>query len=160
MITFKPINHPIPASRKRVVSMWFGDVDRLSLLNTASFTGAAILVAILSLSGTYQYYVVFQSLSQQASEIWAVTPADVKLTDAPAFEKELLSNLNLRGISLAPLLADSTNYSISLSHIPVAYDDENETAPAGLFSTSDASKSIPSLDNNEIYNFKQLLKKA
>ena len=160
MITFKPINQPIPASRKRVVSLWFGDVDRLSLLNTATFTGAAILVTVLTLSGNYQYYVVFQSLSQQIVETWAVTPGEVRLTEAPAFEKELISNLKLRGISISPLMADSSNYSVTLSHIPVAYDDENETAPAGIFNLADASKSVPVLDNNEILNFKQLLKKA
>ena len=160
MISFKPINQPIPSSRKRVVSLWFGDVDRLTLLNTDQFTGAAILAAILTLSGTYQYYVVFQALSQNIAEIWAVSPSDTKISAAPEFEKELLTTLNMRNITLAPLMADTTNYSLTLSHLPVAYDDENETAPAGLFNTADSTKNIAMLDATEKLNLTQLLKKA
>ena len=160
MIAFKPINQPIPSSRKRVVSLWFGDVDRLTLLNTDKFTGAAILAAILTLSGTYQYYVVFQALSQHIAEIWTVSPDNVKITDAPAFEKELLANLNSRGISLAPLISGTPNHSLTLSHLPVAFDDENEIAPAGIFNAAESSKSIAALDTNEKMTLRQLLRKA
>ena len=160
MISFKPINQPIPSSRKRVVSLWFGDVDRLTLLNTDKFTGAAILATILTLSGTYQYYVVFQALSQNIAEIWAVSPSDIKISAASEFEKELLTTLNMRNISLAPLMADTSNYALTLSHLPVAYDDENETAPASIFNTADAGKNIAMLDATDKLNLKQLLKKA
>ena len=161
MITFKPLNHPIGASRKRIVSLWFADVDRLQLLNnTEKFTGSAILATVLTLAGVYQYYVVFQSLSQHTAEIWAVSPDNVRVTDAPAFEKELLETLNMRGISLEPLFADSANYAVILSHLPVAYDDENETAPVGLFAVSQMTKTTASLDNEDKNALKQLLRKA
>ena len=131
-----------------------------TIRSSYAFGAAGAAITALTLAGVYQYYVVFQSLSQHTAEIWAVSPDNVRVTDAPAFEKELLETLNMRGISLEPLFADSANYAVILSHLPVAYDDENETAPVGLFAVSQMTKTTASLDNEDKNALKQLLRKA
>ena len=133
MITFHQINNAIPASRRRIVSLWFGDVDRITLKNTPSFTGSAILATVYAVSGSFQYYLVFWSLAQKPLEIWTTDPEKVSVSEAPNFEKELFASLRSMGIELAAISPNSPSFSKSLIRIPVAYNDENDTMPAGLF---------------------------
>ena len=153
MISFQLLNGAIPSSRKRIISLWFGDVDRVKLQNTPSFTGSAILATVSAISGSFQYYLAFWSLSQKPVEIWTTQPEKVSVSDAPAFEKDLFISLKSRGIELASLSPNSPSFSKSLARLPIAFKDENETVPAGLFvppTQSTASHSALSDDDRAL----------
>lgn len=153
MITFHQINNAIPASRRRIVSLWFGDVDRIKLKNTSSFTGSAILATVYAVSGSFQYYLVFWSLAQKPIEVWTTDPEKVSVSEAPSFEKELFASLRSMGIELAAISPNSPSFSKSLVRIPVAYNDENDTMPAGLFappSQTSSSSAMSGEDRNKL----------
>jgi hypothetical protein len=150
MISFQLLNGAIPSSRKRIISLWFGDVDRIKLQNTPSFTGSAILATVYTVAGNFQYYLVFWSLSQKAIEIWTTQPDKISVSDAPAFEKDLFISLKSRGIELASLSPGSPSFSKSIVRLPIAFKDENETMPAGLFAPPTQSDSPrPALSDDD-----------
>ena len=154
MITFQLLHNAIPASRKRIISLWFGDVDRITLKNMQSFTGSAILATVYAVSGSFQYYLIFWSLNQKPVEIWTTEPEIVAVSEAPAFEQDLFSALKQMGIELAAIPSNSPSFNKSLIRIPVAYNDDNETMPAGLFSTPTQlpgpKLSLPNDDRNKL----------
>ncbi len=139
MVEFTCDNQPIQASRRRVVAIAFGDVDRISLNFNTQFTGSAILVTVFSLSAKFQYHLVFQSLASKPVEIWHSIPEEVSLTDSGRFETELGNTLKEKGIILSNVQQDSANFTVLLTRLPMAFNDENETAPAGGFTTPDKS---------------------
>ena len=154
MVTFQQLHNPIPASRRRIISLWFGDVDRIALKTTPSFTGSALLATVYAISGTFQYYIIFLSLNQKPIEIWTTEPEKVAVSEAPTFETELLKSLKFMGIEVTALPPNSPAFSKSLVKIPVAYNDENDTMPAGLFTPSTMSSakntSLSDEDRNKL----------
>lgn len=152
---FEQCSSPIQSSRKRVISLWFGNANRINLFQTPNFTGSIILTTIFTIDGFYQYYLCFFSLSHQVAEIWKTDPNDVDITDAPAFEKAMFSQLTSLGIELLPVSSDNKDFVSLLMSLPMAYNDENETTPASKFLTSDKEVSF-TISDNEKQLFKEL----
>ena len=76
----------IDASKRRVTALWFGDVERIELTDGSPLTGTAVMVAIYTLSGFYQYYVVLYALSNRIVEIWKIAAENIPITSAPECE--------------------------------------------------------------------------
>ena len=161
MISFQKLSSPIPASRRRIISLWFGDVDRIQLFTTQNFTGSAILATVYALTGTFQYYLVFLSLSQKIVETWTTEPEKIALSETSNFEKNLIAELKNKGIGLSAIQPSTQMFNKTLSKLPMAYNDDNDTMPAGIFDpkpiTSSSSTSLSKEDRNTLLN---LLSKA
>ncbi|MBO4350632.1 MAG: hypothetical protein J6A01_06800, partial [Proteobacteria bacterium] len=125
-----------PTSRRRVISLWFGNANRIDLLQNNDFTGSIVLATVFTVEGFYHYYICFFSLSHQVTEIWKTSPDDVKVTEAPTFEKNLFAQLAQMGIELLPIGSDNKDFPSVLMSLPMAYNDENETAPSAKFLAS------------------------
>ena len=152
---FEQSSSSIPSSRKRVISLWFGNANRVDLLQTTGFTGSIVLTTVFTVDGFYHYYLCFFSLSHQIAEIWKTDPQDVNITEAPAFEKTLFAQLAQLGIELLPVASDNKDFASILMSLPMAYNDENETAPSSKFLTSDKEVSF-TISDNEKQLFKEL----
>ncbi len=145
----------ILASRRRVISLWFGNANRISLMQNPDFTGSIVLATVFSVDGYYHYYLCFFSLSHQVTEIWKTSPEDVKVTEAPTFEKSLFAQLSQMGIELLPLASDNKDFNSVLMNLPMAYNDENETAPSAKFLASSQEVSF-TISDKEKELFKEL----
>lgn len=150
----------IEASRRRVTALWFGDVNRVALQSDPQFTGSAILAAIFTLSGHYQYYVIFLSLSHKVIETWRVEPTKIPISESAVFEKKVINDLNAHGIELTPIPADTPMHHKILTILPMAFDDQNQTAPANLFDVPDDNtfRTSNSLSDDEIRQIHSFLK--
>lgn len=150
----------VEASRRRVISLWYGDVDRVAIKSNPQFTGAAVLATIFTLSGHLQYHVIFISLMHKIIETWRVEPAKIPLSEAPNFEKEILSSLNSHGIELATLPAEHPMFNKILTILPMAFDDQNQTAPASLFDSPDKNNynQVSCLSDDDIKTVRNFLK--
>ena len=144
-------NSTIPASRKRVISLWFGNANRVSLKETDDFTGSVVLVTIFTIQGYYQYFLIFYSLSHKVVEIWKTDPENVPISEAPNFEKFLFSHISSMGVELLALPSDNKDFHAILMNLPIAYNDEENTAhgsqfpfgsPDASFSLTDKEKSM------------------
>ena len=123
MARFVITKDPIEASRQRVVSVWFGDVDRVALHSDPALTGSAVLAAVFTVTATYRYYVVFLSLGQRVVEVWHTDPVEVPMADAEIVQRDILRHLKEKGIVLRHLPADNRHYHRILSLLPYAYDN-------------------------------------
>ncbi|MCL2326543.1 MAG: hypothetical protein FWC40_08640 [Proteobacteria bacterium] len=142
----------IPTTAKRLVSLWFGDVDRIQLMSGTAFTGSATLCAVYALSGRMQYYLVFLSLANRPAEIWRCGPEEIKSSEACAFEIEILAHLRHQGIVLAPTLQSSPSYRQILKNLPFSFGHDDNTHPAGLFDPPGApqEKRLSASDKNDL----------
>lgn len=124
----------IDASKRRVTALWFGDVERVTLTDGTPLTGTAVMVAIYTLSGFYQYYVILYALSNRVVEMWKIAAENIPITAAPECEFGLFRALRNKNIELTQVPADSPQFVKLLSRLPLAFDDDNMTQPnAKLF---------------------------
>ena len=126
----------LEASRRRIVSIWFGNVDHIAIQSDPNFSGVAVLTTLFTLSGHYQYNLLFMSMSHRFIETWRIDPAKIPISDAAMFEKQIFEMLQDHAIDLSRLPPDSPQYHRILSMLPMAFDDENQTSPAGIFDVS------------------------
>lgn len=130
MVIFsKYASSKIDASKRRVTALWFGDVERIELTDGSPLTGTAVMVAIYTLSGFYQYYVVLYALSNRIVEIWKIAAENIPITSAPECEFGLFRALRNKNIDLTQVPVDSPQFIKLLSRLPLAFDDDNTTQP-------------------------------
>lgn len=125
----KHASSKIDASKRRVTALWFGDVERVMLTDGTPLTGTAVMVAIYTLSGFYQYYVILYALSNRVVEIWKIAAENVPITSAPECEFGLFRALRNKNIELTQVPVDSPQFVKLLSRLPLAFDDDNMTQP-------------------------------
>ena len=148
-------NNTIPSSRKRVISIWFGNANRVDLKQNDDFTGSVVLATIFTIQGYYQYFLIFYSLSHKVVEIWKTDPENVPISEAPSFEKFLFSHISSMGLELMPLPSDNKDFHAILMNLPMAYDDDDNTAHGSQFPFGATDTSF-SLTDKEKAMFKAL----
>lgn len=158
MAIFSKYNGKIDASKRRVTAMWFGDVDCIELLDGSTFTGTAVMTTIYTLSGFYQYYVIFYSLSNRIVEIWKVSAENIPITSASECEFGVIRVLQNKNIELTQVPADSPHFNKLLMRLPLSFDDDNSTQPnANLYAAPGAQKMGISLSKEEIGLIRRLI---
>ena len=131
------------------MALWFGDLDRVALEDGTPFTGTALMASIYTLAAVYRYYIVFYSLDNRVVETWLSTQDDISISSAIDVERKLFSELRSRNIELTTIPTDTPQYSKALMRLPVEFDEDSATAPAGLFlapGASDPNGSLLSAD--------------
>ena len=149
MSFFSKTDTKIQASRHRIAALWFGDLDRVTLEDGTPFTGTALMASIYTLAAVYRYYIVFYSLDNRVVETWRSTQDDISISSAIDVERKLFSELRSRNIELTTIPTDTPQYSKALMPLPVEFDEDSATAPAGLFlapGASDPNGSLLSAD--------------
>lgn len=140
----------IDASKRRVTALWFGDIDRVQLSDGNPLTGTAVMTAIYTLSGFYQYYVIFYALSNRVAEIWSIAAENIPISSASECEFGLFRALRNKGIELAAVPADSPQFLKLLARLPLAFDDDNSTRPnAKLFLAPGAANNASPVSEEE-----------
>lgn len=141
-LTFDIANTPLPATRTRVVALWYGDVDRIQIDDSNKpFTGGAALFGIYNTAGAYDYYMSLFDTMGVLLHTWACEPKNISITESARFEVKLLEALKAQDIVVTPVFQSMKSFDLILEKLPLLKDVNNNNTMVGDFNPSNVSAS-------------------
>ena len=132
-IGFEVVKGNVQASMKRVVALWYADVDRISLDGVSQFTGAAVFYSIFDMGGVVQYYVSLYEMNGNLFVTWRYKPGNVKVSKCNEVEEEIMKALRGNGIMFQPVLQSTATYRSILKKLPLVMAIDDKTPCVGEF---------------------------
>ncbi len=154
---FDAIDSVVQASMNRVVALWYGDVDRISLDGVKEFTGASAFYSVYDLTGLSQYYLTLFQMNGKIFHTWRLTPGNVKQSACLETEKNVLNLLKQQGIVLMPVLPSTATYQAILKKLPLLIAMDDKTPCVGDFQiqalTEQSGVTLSANDRNALKSF-------
>ena len=146
-ISFETVETDIPCSQKRIVALWYADVEQLDIEDTELFSGIAILFTSYDISGALHYYVSLFNRAGVLCHTWQCEPDNIRLTSANQIEKEIFTSFKAQNVVFQPVLRSSYRYQGILKKLPLQMAIDDKTPCVGdfqtqLFVSSSAKKGI------------------
>ncbi len=146
-ISFDAIETDIPCSQKRIVALWYADVDHMDIDDKELFTGIAILFASYDISAALHYYVSLFNKSGVLCHTWKCQPDHIRVTSANQVEQEIIHSFKKQNVVFYPVLHSSHRYQGILKKLPLQMAIDDKTPCVGdiqtqLFQTSSAKHGV------------------